>query len=72
MKQKNYERGITMDSRKNFPSIRETAKRGPLTEYCLRMMLKQGNLPGVYSGKKFCVNYCALLEQLGASEKETA
>lgn len=48
----------------NFPSIRETAKRGPLSEYCLRLMLKQGKLPGVYSGKKFLVNYDKLLEQL--------
>lgn len=48
-----------------FPSIREAAKRGPLTEYCLRLMLKQGNLPGLYSGRKYLVNYERLLEQLG-------
>ena len=59
-----------MATTNNFPSIRETAKRGPLTEHCLRLMLKQGKLPGVYSGKKFCVNYNALLEQLGASGRE--
>lgn len=47
-----------------FPSIRETAKRGPLSEYCLRLMLKQNSLPGVYSGKKFLVNYEKLIEQL--------
>ena len=67
-KQKNMKEGNTMQERKNFPSIRETAKRGPLTEYCLRLMLKQGTLPGVYSGKKFLVNYDALLEQLGTKE----
>ena len=50
----------------SWPSIREVAKQGPLTEYCLRLMLKQGTLPGVYSGKKFLVNYDALLEQIGA------
>ena len=49
-----------------FPSIRETAKRGPLSEYCLRLMLARGELPGVYSGKKFLVNYDRLLEQLDA------
>ncbi len=54
-----------MDKTK-FPSIRETAKRGPLSEYCLRLMQKQGKLPGVYSGKKFLVNYARLLEQLDA------
>ena len=47
-----------------FPSIREAAKRGPVSEYCLRLMLKQGNLPGIYSGRKFLVNYDLLLEQL--------
>ena len=49
-----------------FPSIREAAKRGPLSEYCLRLMLARGELPGVYSGKKFLVNYDRLLEQLDA------
>lgn len=47
-----------------FPSIRGAAKRGPLSEYCLRLMLKEGTLPGVYSGRKFLVNYEKLLEQL--------
>ncbi len=50
--------------KKKFPSIREAAKRGPLSEYCLRLMEKQGKLPGVYSGRKFLVNYDKLLEQL--------
>lgn len=54
-----------MDKAK-FPSIREAAKRGPLSEYCLRLMQKQGKLPGVYSGKKFLVNYDRLLERLNA------
>lgn len=47
-----------------FPSIREAARRGPVSEYLLRLWLKQGKLPGVYSGKKFLVNYERLLEQL--------
>ena len=47
-----------------FPSIREAARRGPVSEYLLRLWLKQGKLPGVYSGKKFLVNYGKLLEQL--------
>lgn len=49
-----------------FPSIRETAKRGPVSEYLLRLWLKQGKLPGVYSGRKFLVNYDKLLAQLDA------
>lgn len=55
-----------------FSSIRETAKRGPLSEYCLRLMLKQGDLPGVYSGRKFLVNYEKLLAQLNASDGKGA
>ncbi len=53
-----------MNTNEKFPSIREAAKRGPLSEYCLRLMLKQNLLPGVYSGRKFLVNYDRLLEQL--------
>lgn len=48
-----------------FLSIRQTARRGPLSEYCLRSMEKAGTLPGVYSGRKFLINYSALLKQLG-------
>lgn len=47
-----------------FLSIRETAKAGPLSEYCLRLMQKRGELPGVYSGRKFLINYDAFLEQI--------
>ncbi len=54
----------------DFPSIRETARRGPLSEYCLRLMLKRNELPGVYSGKKFLVNYDRLLEQLDADSRK--
>ena len=55
------------------PSIREAARRGPLSEYCLRLMLKQNRLPGTYSGKKFLVNYDLLMEQLnGESRKAVA
>ena len=57
------ERKCRVDKTK-FPSIREAAKRGPLSEYCLRLMQKQGMLPGVYSGKKFLVNYDKLIERL--------
>lgn len=53
-----------MAENQKFPGIREAARRGPLSEYCLRLMLKQGNLPGVFSGRKFLVNYERLLEQL--------
>lgn len=53
-----------MTENAKFPSIREAAKRGPLSEYCLRLMQKEGKLPGIFSGRKFLVNYEKLLEQL--------
>ena len=59
-----------MSESAKFPSIRETARRGPLSEYCLRIMLKQNTLPGVYSGRKFLVNYDRLLEQLEVSTRK--
>ena len=57
-----------MTENTKFPSIREAAARGPLSEYCLRLMLKEGKLPGIYSGRKFLVNYEKLLEQLDSEE----
>ena len=47
-----------------FMTIRETARTGILPETCLRRMVKQGTLPGFYSGVKFLVNYTALVEKL--------
>lgn len=58
-----------MNQSTKFPSIRAVAKRGPISEYGLRLMLKQGTLPGVYSGRKFLVNYPALLVQLGVHQE---
>ena len=52
-----------------FLTIRQAAKEGPLSEYCLRLMLKRGELPGVYSGTRFLVNYALFLERLGAEAK---
>ena len=50
----------------NYPTIRQAARRGPLSEHSLRLMLKQGRLPGFYCGKHYRVNYAALLDQLQA------
>ena len=49
-----------------FLTIRQTAKRGPLTEYCLRLLLRAGKLPGVYSGTRFLVNYGKLVAMLNS------
>lgn len=51
-----------------FMTIRQTAKEGPLSEYCLRAMQKRGELPGVFSGNRFLVNYDRLLDRLNGLE----
>lgn len=56
-------------------TVREGAKVGPLSEYTLRLMLKQGKLPGVYvgrSGKKFLVNHDRLCDMLNGSTETQA
>ena len=51
-------------------TIREIAKLGVLPEHALRIMLKAGQLPALYVGKKALVNYdklCDLLHNLNAA-----
>lgn len=52
------------DARPMFQSIRDTRRATGLPECFLRKLVKEGRVPGVYSGKKFLVNVPALLEQL--------
>lgn len=48
-----------------FPTIRQEAKHGGLlSEYQLRIMHKQGRLPGFYTGRTFKVNHAQLAERL--------
>lgn len=50
---------------KRFMTIRETAKEiHALPEYRLRVLAKEGKLPGFYAGVKFMVNIPLFLEQL--------
>lgn len=49
---------------KKFMSIREVARTGILSEYTLRLLLKQGKLPCIMSGNKCLINYAMLIEQL--------
>ena len=44
--------------------IREGAKRGMLSENCLRQMQKQGKLPCMFVGVKCLVNLDKLIDQL--------
>ena len=50
----------------NFKTIRQTKV---LPEYRLRLMLKQGQLPGIYAGNRFLVNVDVLEEQLEAESR---
>ena len=47
-----------------FVTIRQAASTGVLSEYTLRIMEKQGRLPGIRSGNRFLVNLPLLIEQL--------
>ena len=49
-----------------FMTIRETAATGILSEHQLRLMKKQNQLPGIYTGNRFLVNYQMLVERLNA------
>lgn len=52
-----------MDGRK-FLTIRQAAAAGYDTEFHMRLMQKQGKLPGFFSGRTFKVNIPMLVEQL--------
>ena len=45
-------------------TIRQVAAAGIWPEHRQRIMLKEGKLPGVYSGKRYLVNVDALEEML--------
>lgn len=54
-----------MNAAPQMLTIRQCARRGPLSEYTLRVMEKQGKLPCLHVGRKCLVNYDRLLELLG-------
>ena len=47
-----------------FKTIRQTAALGILPEHRLRIMQKQGLLPGIFAGTRFLVNVDALVAHL--------
>lgn len=61
-----------MNSLPVFMTIRETAKTGMISEHHLRLMEKQGRLPGVRVGNRFKVNVQQLVEQLNRESLPTA
>lgn len=55
---------------KMFMTIRQVAMTGVLSECHLRVMQKQGRLPGVRRGNRFLVNYPMLVEMLNEESKK--
>lgn len=53
----------------NYMSIRKIAKQDGIPERILRNMLKEGELPGFYSGNRFVVNHDMLVEILNDKSK---
>lgn len=53
-----------------FKTIRETAKTGLLSQYRLRILVANGQCPGIYAGNRFLVNVKALSEMLEAQSKK--
>lgn len=52
-----------------FKTIRQTAATGLITEHHLRMLVKQGECPGIQRGNRFLVNITALAEKLDRMSK---
>ena len=47
-------------------TVKELAQTGILTETAIRRMLKAGQLPAVYSGRKALINYSVLCDYLNS------
>lgn len=54
-----------------FQTIRQTAASGILPENRIRQRLKEGRLPGIYSGTRFLVNIDALEDMLAAETAQS-
>lgn len=48
----------------DFKTIRQTAATGILSEYRLRIMQRNAELPGIHAGNRFLINVDALREKL--------
>lgn len=57
-------KGLENMKSNNLMSIRDAAKSGPLSEYALRCLLREGKLPGFYINRKYYVNYPRLLKEI--------
>ena len=53
-----------------FMSIRQTTKATGISESLIRRLVREGQCPGFYSGKKYTVNVDALVEMLSGMKGE--
>ena len=53
-----------------FMTIRQVAATGILSEHHLRLVAKKGELPGIYAGTRFKVNYPLLVDKLNQDSME--
>lgn len=60
-----------MTKKLEFPTIRQFCKKYPelFGEHTLRLMEKQGNLPGIRVGNRFLINENVFLNQLTGNEE---
>ncbi len=52
------------EKNKKFLTVREVAATGILTEYAIRLLLRQKKIPVIYINRKALINYPLLLESL--------
>ncbi len=56
----------------NYLTIRQTAKKLEFPETRIRIMVKCGECPGIYSGNRFLVNVDAFAEQLDVQSRRNS
>ena len=56
----------------SYLPIRQTAKKLDFPEARIRIMVKRGECPGIYSGNRFLVNLEAFAEQLDAQSRRNS
>lgn len=61
-----------MDTAQRFMTIRQAVAAGYDTEFHMRLLLKQGKLPGFFSGRTFKVNVPMFTEQLDVESRTNA
>ena len=59
-----------MDNNVTYMSIKQTAQKTGIAESCIRKLVKDGGVPGVYVGVKYMVNVPLFVEQLNKTSQK--